>query len=98
MDVSLDLPNIATCTTCTFSENFSNYWTANLYFRARNGTLIRVPQFANQYLEGADGGMTIYYIDPYDGSSVTAFAPVRHLGNNETYIYVYTYIYMKKKG
>ncbi|KAH6697381.1 hypothetical protein F5X68DRAFT_238804 [Plectosphaerella plurivora] len=75
MPQSLDLPSTSTCTTCTFSENFSNYWTANMYFRARNDTLIRVPQFANQFLEGADGGMTIYYIPPYDRSRVTAFAP-----------------------
>lgn len=76
MDPALDLPRESTCTTCTFSEDFSNYWTANLYFRARNGTFKRVPQMANQFLEGADGGMTIYYIQPYDGSKVTAFRPV----------------------
>lgn len=76
MDVSLDFPATSTCTSCTFSEDFSNYWTANLYFRARDGSLTRVPQFANQFLEGAEGGMTIYYIPPYDGSASTAFAPV----------------------
>lgn len=37
----------STCTTCSFSEDFSNYWTANLYFKARNGTLKRVPQMVN---------------------------------------------------
>lgn len=77
MDVSLDLPDISTCTTCTFTEDFSNYWTANMYFRGRDGSMTRVPQFANQFLEGANGGMTIYYIQPYDGSKVTAFQPVR---------------------
>ena len=76
MPVGADLPGLSTCTTCTFSEDFSNYWTANMYFRARDGTLTRVPQFANQFLEGADGGMTVYYIPPYDRSSVRAFAPV----------------------
>ncbi|KAI1849479.1 hypothetical protein JX266_004974 [Neoarthrinium moseri] len=65
----------STCTSCTFSEDFSNYWTANLYFRARNGTLKRVPQMANLGLK-ADGGITVYYIPPYDGkSTVTAFKP-----------------------
>jgi len=66
----------SSCTSCTFSEDFSNYWTATLYFKARNGTLKRVPQMANQGLK-ADGGVTVYYIPPYDGkTTVTAFKPV----------------------
>lgn len=74
MDPSLDLPTQATCTTCTFSEDFSNYWTAVLYFKARNGTFKRVKTFANQYLEPANGGITVYYIPPYDNKTpVTAF-------------------------
>jgi hypothetical protein len=77
MDPSLELPDKATCTTCTFTEDFSNYWTAVLYFRARNGTFKRVPTFANQYLEPANGGITVYYIPPYDNKSkVTAFKKV----------------------
>lgn len=76
MDPSIDLAEASTCTSCTFSENFSNYWTANMYFQSRNGSLERVPQMANQYLEGANAGMTIYYVQPSDGSKVTAFAPV----------------------
>ncbi|KAF2689236.1 hypothetical protein K458DRAFT_439627 [Lentithecium fluviatile CBS 122367] len=76
MDPLNDLPGISTCTTCTFSEDFSNYWTAVLYFRGRNGTFKRVPQMANLYLEGATGGQTVYYIPPYDGvTNVTAFRP-----------------------
>ena len=61
---------------------FSNYWTAVLYFRARNGTYKRVPQHANAGFEGATGGgMTVYYMtDPlYDSqpkSKVTAFKQV----------------------
>ena len=47
----------STCTTCSFSEDFSNYWTANLFFKARNGSLKRVPQMPNQGLKG-DGGVT----------------------------------------
>ena len=43
MDPNNDISSIATCTSCTFSEDFSNYWTAVLYFRARNGTFKRVP-------------------------------------------------------
>lgn len=67
----------STCTSCTFTEDFSNYWTANLYFRARNGTFKRVPQYANLGLEGGNEGITVYYIPPYDGvTNVTAFKPV----------------------
>ncbi|KAI1386026.1 uncharacterized protein F4822DRAFT_360609 [Hypoxylon trugodes] len=70
-----DLVRDSTCTTCTFSEDFSNYWTAVMYFRARNGTYRRVPQFANVGLR-AVGGITVYYIPPYDGkTTVTAFKP-----------------------
>ena len=66
----------STCTSCTFAEDFSNYWTASLYFRAPNGTFKRVPQYVNLGL-GGKGGMTVYYIPPYDGKTkVTAFAPV----------------------
>lgn len=31
MDPKTDVAERATCTTCTFSEDFSNYWTAVLY-------------------------------------------------------------------
>ncbi|OTA65053.1 hypothetical protein K449DRAFT_411067 [Hypoxylon sp. EC38] len=73
--VAYDLPSESTCTTCSFSEDFSNYWTANLYFRARNGTYKRVKQMVNLGLQGEEG-MTIYYIPPYDGhTKVTAFKP-----------------------
>lgn len=48
-----------------------------MYFKARNGTYKRVPTFANQYLEPANGGITVYYIPPYDNrSKVTAFKKV----------------------
>jgi hypothetical protein len=67
----------STCTTCTFSQDFSNYWTANLYFRARNGTFKRVRQYANLGLTQREG-ITVYYIPPYDGvTKVTAFQKVR---------------------
>ena len=42
-----DVSAMADCTTCAFSEDFSNYWTANMYFKARNGTYKRVPQMGN---------------------------------------------------
>lgn len=56
-----DLPSLSSCTSCQFSEDFSNYWTAVLYFRARNGTFKRVPQRAQQGMEGTQGGM----VSPY---------------------------------
>lgn len=43
-----DIGELATCTTCSFSEDLSNYWTANLYFQARNGSYKRVPQIPNR--------------------------------------------------
>ena len=78
MDPKEDIGEKATCTTCQFSEDFSNYWTAVLFFRARNGSYHRVPQVPNIGFEGSNGGMTVYYMQ--DGlanyqqtSKVTAF-------------------------
>ncbi|KAK0100123.1 hypothetical protein ONS95_008463 [Cadophora gregata] len=74
--VAYDPAAKSSCTSCTFSEDFSNYWTANLYFKARNGTFKRVPQMTNLGLKGKNGGLTVYYIPPYDGKTkVTAFKP-----------------------
>jgi len=68
-----DLVKLSTCTSCTFSEDFSNYWTAVLYYQARNGSYKRVRQYPNDGLR-TDGGITVYYIPPYDGKTrVTAF-------------------------
>ncbi|PMD33886.1 hypothetical protein L207DRAFT_498428 [Hyaloscypha variabilis F] len=72
---STDVSGLANCTTCSFSEDFSNYWTANMYFKALNGTYKRVPQIPNRGNTGESGGMTVYYTSPYDGSKVTAFKP-----------------------
>jgi hypothetical protein len=54
---SHDLVKLSTCTTCQFTEDLSNYWTAVLFFRARNGTFKRVPQLAQAGMEGTKGGM-----------------------------------------
>lgn len=77
---SHDLPTLSTCTTCQFTEDLSNYWTAVLFFKAQNGTYKRVPIRGNSGFEGANGGMTVYYMN--DGladyqqlSKVTAFKP-----------------------
>jgi hypothetical protein len=70
-----DLVKDSTCTSCTFSDDFSNYWTAVLYFKARNGTFKRVPQIPNLMLNG-NGGITVYYIaQTAPPSNVTAFKP-----------------------
>lgn len=53
-----DIGELATCTTCSYSEDLSNYWTANLYFKARNGSYKRVPQIPNRYgIQGFATGM-----------------------------------------
>ncbi|KAL2270793.1 hypothetical protein VTJ83DRAFT_164 [Remersonia thermophila] len=75
-----DLVERSTCTTCQFTEDLSNYWTAVLFFRARNGTFKRVPQLAQPGMEGTNGGMVVYYMsdalfDTAQRSSVTAFKP-----------------------
>ncbi|KAK3368759.1 hypothetical protein B0H63DRAFT_535257 [Podospora didyma] len=81
MDIAKhDLPTLSTCTSCQFSEDFSNYWTAVLYFRARNGTFKRVPQIPQQGIESTQGGMMVYYMsdalfDTAQKSKVTAFKP-----------------------
>ena len=72
---STDIAKQATCTTCHFDQDLSNYWTANLYFRARNGSYRRVPQIANQFNEGDNAGITVYYTSP-DKNATTAFKPV----------------------
>ena len=46
-----DISKKASCTTCRYSDDLSNYWTANVYFKARNGTYKRVPQVPNRYVQ-----------------------------------------------
>jgi hypothetical protein len=71
---STDISSVATCTTCSFDKDFSNYWTANLYFKARNGTYKRVPQVPNQGIGNDNGGITVYYTSP-GPKQTTAFKP-----------------------
>ncbi|KAJ2922956.1 hypothetical protein H1R20_g14125, partial [Candolleomyces eurysporus] len=76
MHPDLDLPELATCTTCRFKEDLSNYWTAVMYFKHSNGSYLRVPQIPNHYTGAPEGGMTIYYIQPPGNgpeNKVTAF-------------------------
>ncbi|KAF2786948.1 hypothetical protein K505DRAFT_258787 [Melanomma pulvis-pyrius CBS 109.77] len=69
-----DIAKLSSCTTCHFIEDLSNYWTANLYFKARNGSYKRIPQMANQFNAGDNAGLTVYYTSP--GPKITtAFKP-----------------------
>ncbi|PVH74652.1 hypothetical protein DL98DRAFT_467571 [Cadophora sp. DSE1049] len=81
-----DIGEQATCTTCAYTEDLSNYWTAAMYFRHENGSYKRVPQYPNAQLgyEGQDapdikGGMTVYYTQKDFNSNgdqyITAFPP-----------------------
>ncbi len=54
---SHDLAKLSTCTSCQFTEDFSNYWTAVIFYRSKNGTFKRVPQMAQAGMEGTQGGM-----------------------------------------
>ncbi len=80
MDPKVNVGDKATCTTCSFSEDFSNYWTAVMYFKARNGSFHRVPQYPNALLGSLTGGMTIYYLQQDFNSNgkqkITSFKPV----------------------
>jgi len=79
MDPAIDVGEKGTCTTCAFSEDFSNYWTAVLYFKRKDGMFKRVPQYANAQLEGGTKGMTIYYTQlDFNGNGkdkITSFKP-----------------------
>jgi hypothetical protein len=73
MDSNHDLPSLSTCTSCSFKEDLSNYWTAVMFFKSKNGTYKRVPQVGNGGPQGKlinNGGLDIYYIP---SGKVTAF-------------------------
>lgn len=83
---TLDIPTASTCTTCSFSEDFSNYWTAVLFFKARNGTYKCVPQISQ--IQGATAGITVYYMqdalyDTKQQSKITTFKPVSRIREYE---------------
>jgi hypothetical protein len=82
-----DISEQANCTTCAYTEDFSNYWTAVMYFKASNNSYKRVKQYPNAQLgyEGHDdntinGGMTVYYsqkdLSSNGNQHITAFKPV----------------------
>ncbi|MBE3042113.1 DUF1996 domain-containing protein [Candidatus Bathyarchaeota archaeon] len=76
-----DIGEQGSCTTCTFSEDFSNYWTAVMFFKHSNGSFHQVPIMQNTALpNGINGGMTVYYTqqDFFNNGNqkITAFPPV----------------------
>ncbi|KAK4126463.1 hypothetical protein N657DRAFT_679385 [Parathielavia appendiculata] len=75
MDPGDDRAELSTCTTCTLVDDFSNYWTAVMYFRAGNGTYKRVKQVGAIGHEMArGGGITVYYVPPHkDPTNIVAF-------------------------
>lgn len=83
---TIDPPKTSTCTSCSYTEDTSNYWTASIYFKSpENGTYKRVPQMANGRLNNTlleqDGGLTVYYMRPFSGTKtmkMTAMRPVRN--------------------
>ncbi|KAM7189662.1 protein of unknown function (DUF1996) domain containing protein [Rhypophila sp. PSN 637] len=90
---TIDPPKTSKCTSCKMSEDFSNYWTASIYFQSpENGTFKRIPQMANGRLNGTameqEGGITVYYMRPFSGTNkkTTVFKPgFRMLTGDPTY-------------
>jgi hypothetical protein len=76
MDPETDLAKTSTCTSCSFNQDKSNYWTAVMFFKAKNGTYTRVPQVGNGGPQGKlinKGGLDLYYIP---SGKTTAFKKV----------------------
>jgi hypothetical protein len=59
------------CSSCPIKQDLSNYWTPKLYYHAKNGSFISVPQVGDG--NGAAGGMIVYYL------YVTNISPTSHL-------------------
>lgn len=89
---TIDPPKTSTCTSCLYTEDTSNYWTASIYFKSpENGTYKRVPQMANGRLNGTlleqEGGLTVYYMVPFSGKKgVTQMKPVSVLPSYYHYL------------
>lgn len=43
-------------------KQLSNYWTANMYFKARNGTFKRVPQVPNRSVSRLLHGICLFLL------------------------------------
>lgn len=76
MDPANDPAQQSTCTSCSFVQDKSNYWTSVLFFKAKNGSYHRVPQTGNGGPQGKlinNGGLDVYYIP---SGKTTAFKKV----------------------
>lgn len=76
MPEDYDLPGQSSCTSCSYAQDKSNYWTAAMYFQHNNGSYHRARQVGNGGPQGSlnqEGGITMYYIP---SGRTTAFAPV----------------------
>lgn len=76
MDPNNDPATQSSCTSCSFLQDKSNYWTSVLFFKAKNGSYHRVPQTGNGGPQGKlinNGGLDVYYIP---SGKTTAFAKV----------------------
>lgn len=76
----------STCTSCTFKEDKSNYWTAVMFFKSKNGTYKRVPQVGNGGPQGKlinKGGLDLYYIP---SGKTTAFKKVTFTQNTPFHV------------
>jgi hypothetical protein len=79
MDPTNDPSQLSTCTSCTFNQDKSNYWTAVMFFKHKNGSYIRVPQVGNGGPQGKlinNGGLDVYYIP---SGKTTAFKKVSYI-------------------
>lgn len=78
-DPNTDLAATSTCTTCRFKEDFSSYWTTNLYYRHPNGSYIRVTLLHSLfYSEGLH--ILPSWIGPPNARPVHRPAEWRHIG------------------
>ncbi|KAF2710783.1 hypothetical protein K504DRAFT_403703 [Pleomassaria siparia CBS 279.74] len=85
-----DVATAAGCTTCSFPEDLSNYWTANVYFKAKNGTYKRVPQlgaalqFSDNFSNKMKDGILVYYVSATPGKITVPKPGFRMLSGNPT--------------
>lgn len=76
MDPANDPAQQSSCTSCSFVQDKSNYWTSVMFFKAKNGSYHRVPQTGNGGPQGKlinNGGLDVYYIP---SGKTTAFKKV----------------------
>jgi hypothetical protein len=55
-----DQARASQCSSCTIKQDFSNYWTPQLFYKAQNGSVIPVPVVGDD--DDSHGGMTVYYL------------------------------------